>query len=621
MTAEPTLSPGTFEAASAELSNLRRWNGPPKEFWPRYLNALAHLSGATKIILLLREAGPQPRWKKLSELALPGTSSRFLVAFTMQSEDIAERCSRNGNLVFPLEEGTNAAPWVAGLELKLHPAEELCIATFLLPTNSETAAREALVRLHLAADAPAAYQTSQAALQAKADVEKFAFALDLMVQVNAEKRFLAAALALCNGLATHFACDRVSMGWLQGGFIKLRAVSRMERFDRQMAAAKALEIAMEEALDQNEEIVLPRPEGASVVTRDHEAFLQEQNAGHLCSLPLRVEDKAAAVLTCERLARPFNVLELQQLRLCCDQAARRLADLQRRDRWFGARAALAAKEQLAKVVGPEHTWAKVLTLTVTALLAALFLVRVNYRVQGNFLLRSDEVAYLTAPFDGYIEQVPVRPGDPVAMRATLLTLHTNDLALEEASAHADLVRYQREAEKARATNALAEMRIAQALADQAKARLDLVQYRLQQAVITAPFEGVVVEGDLRERLGAPVKQGEALFKVARTRKLYVQAEVNERDIHELRPDAQGEIAFVSQPRLKFPVRVEQIEPAAVPKNRENVFLVRCAFSEGPQPWWRPGMSGVCKLEVGRRSLIWIISHRTVDFLRLKLWWP
>jgi hypothetical protein len=621
MATEPARSSETLGAASAELSNLRRSTSPPNEFWPRYLNALADLSGATKIILLLKEAGPPPHWKKLSELALPGASSRFLVAFTMQSEDIAERCSQNGSFVFPLEEGTKATPWVAGLQLRLHPAEELCMATFLLPATSEAVARETLLRLHLAADAPAAYQTNQAALQAKADVEKLAFALDLMAQVNAEDRFLASALALCNGLATHFACDRVSLGWLQGGFIKLRAISRMERFDRQMVAAKALEIAMEEALDQNEEIILPRPDGATVVTRDHEAFVKEQNAGHICSLPLRVANKAVAVLTCERLSRPYTALELRQLRLCCDQAARRLADLQRRDRWFGARAALTTKEQMAKVVGPEHTGAKVLTLTVTVLLATLFLLRVNYRVQGSFLLRSDEVAYLTAPFDGYIDQVPVRPGDPVAAQAMLLTLSTNDLALEEAAAIADLVRYQREAEKARATNALAEMRIAQALADQAKARLDLVQYRLGQALITAPFDGVVVEGDLRERLGAPVKQGEALFKVARTRKLYVQAEINERDIHELRPTAQGEIAFVSQPRLKFPVRVERLEPAAVPKNRENVFLVRCAFVEGLQPWWRPGMSGVCKLEAGQRTLIWIISHRTVDFLRLKLWWP
>jgi hypothetical protein len=32
------------------------------------------------------------------------------------------------------------------------------------------------------------------------------------------------------------------------------------------------------------------------------------------------------------------------------------------------------------------------------------------------------------------------------------------------------------------------------------------------------------------------------------------------------------------------------------------------------------MTGLCKLSVEKRSLLWILTHRTVDFLRLKLWW-
>jgi hypothetical protein len=39
-----------------------------------------------------------------------------------------------------------------------------------------------------------------------------------------------------------------------------------------------------------------------------------------------------------------------------------------------------------------------------------------------------------------------------------------------------------------------------------------------------------------------------------------------------------------------------------------------------QPWWRPGMMGVCKIKAGKRSLLWIFGHRTVDFFRLWLWW-
>ena len=161
---------------------------------------------------------------------------------------------------------------------------------------------------------------------------------------------------------------------------------------------------------------------------------------------------------------------------------------------------------------------------------------------------------------------------------------------------------------------------AQALADQSQARLDLARYRMDQAELVAPFAGAVVEGDLNERLGAPVKQADVLFKVARIDTLYVEAEIHERDIQDILKSSMGEMAFVSQPRQKYAVRVLRVEQAAVPREEANVFLVRCAVEDGPQTWWRPGISGVCKLDAGKRSLLWILTHRTVDFLRMKLWW-
>jgi hypothetical protein len=32
------------------------------------------------------------------------------------------------------------------------------------------------------------------------------------------------------------------------------------------------------------------------------------------------------------------------------------------------------------------------------------------------------------------------------------------------------------------------------------------------------------------------------------------------------------------------------------------------------------MTGVCKLDAGRRTLAWILTHRALDALRLYLWW-
>jgi multidrug efflux pump subunit AcrA (membrane-fusion protein) len=148
----------------------------------------------------------------------------------------------------------------------------------------------------------------------------------------------------------------------------------------------------------------------------------------------------------------------------------------------------------------------------------------------------------------------------------------------------------------------------------------MVRYRLGQSSLRAPFAGFVVEGDQKERIGAPVRAGDVLFKIARSDVLFVEADVNERDVHEIKAASRGEIAFASQPKFKFPIQVERVRVAAQPKEGENVFVTRCTVQSLPESWWRPGMSGVCKIEAGRRTLLWILSHRTLDYLRLLLWW-
>ena len=270
--------------------------------------------------------------------------------------------------------------------------------------------------------------------------------------------------------------------------------------------------------------------------------------------------------------------------------------------------------------GPQNTWAKLAAVAGALAAVALFLPVYPYRVEGTFVLRAEELSYLTAPFDGFIRSAEVQPGDVVRKEAPLVRLNTDQLELEEAAAIADQTRFLREAEKSRAARQLAEMRIAQAQADQAAARLGLVRHRLSQATLKAPFDGVVAEGDLRQRISAPVRQGDALLKVARIDRLYVEVDVHERDAQEILAAKAAEIAFVARPKESFGVAVAVVEPAAQPKEEGNVFRLRAAMSQPPQPWFRPGMTGVCKVPAGRRTLAWILAHRTIDFLRLYLWW-
>lgn len=604
-----------ISGAMDELASLRLSAGAPKDFWPCFLQAASRLASADIAVLLLRNSSKA--WAKIGDWDSGSGLSRARTQFTSQLEAIGERCLGGGNFV-ELSEKTGGV-FIAAIRLKSQRAEDEMVLAAQFKDFTPEAAREALVRLNLIADIPAAFQQNLASQKARHDVEKFAAVLDLNVPVNEATHFLPAALAFCNGIVSRFRCDRTSLGWIEGGYIRLRTMSRTEHFDRQMTAAQLLETAMEECVDQDEEILWPAPEGITTVARDHEKFAADQKSGNLVSIPLRLDGKVVAVLTCERQKSAFDAAELQQIRLACDQVTRRLSELKHYDRWFGARWAANSREYFAQWLGPEHTWSKITAIFIVLALAVLFLVRVTYRVQGNFILRSDDAEFLTAPYDGYIDQVYARTGDHVTNGEALLALNRSELLLDQAGALADVARYQRQTEKDRAANNAADMRIDEAQAKQAQAQLDLVLYRLDNSIIKSTFDGIIVEGDLRERIGSPVKQGDELFKVARIDTLYVEAEIPERDVQEIIGKSKGEIAFVTQPKLKYPATIQTVEPAAVTKKDGNVFLVRLKLNQGTENWWRPGMTGLCKISTEKRTLFWILTHRTVDFLRMKLW--
>jgi hypothetical protein len=614
--AQTPLSP------AEEAARLRQFSGTPQEFWPAFLKLCGQAGNAARAVLIRKDL-EDSRWKQLAEWSAPEASAAGLALFRNALLSMADECAETG--VSKRVLGTDvkpATPAPAGLALKLvlSSAQEVCLIALFLPHILPTDIESVSSKVQLLLDIPKAYQELAQNRQAQSDAEKLAIVLDTLAEVNAQTRYTAGVLALCNSLASRLQCQRVSLGWYERGFVRLQAISRTERFDPKMDAVVAIEKVMEEALDQDDEILWPSPEHYTLVNRDHEAFAKANAAATVCSVPLRIEGKVVAVLTLEREQGKFALFELQQLRLVADQVVNRLSDLKRRDRWVGARLAEDLRGNLSGFLGPEHTWMKATAILVTAVILLLCVVRLNYRVEANYILRSEEVRYIASPFNGYLEEVKVRPGDDVKAGQVVLRLNRDDLFLEEAASTAELSRYQREAEKARAANQLAEMRVALSQLEETKARLNLVRYRLERAEIKAPFDAVVVEGDLRNRIGAPLEQGEALFRLAHLKKLYVEAEVNERDIREVLGKETGEIAFVSQPHLRYPVKIERIEPAATAKEGKNVFIVRCQVEGTPDEWWRPGMSGVCKINTGKRSLMWILTHRTVDYLRMWFWW-
>ncbi len=606
-----------------DLMQIRHFTGHPARFWPAFLELTTRFARARAGLLLVQGADGMT-WKRLSiwqdqDSQLPQSDELVPII-----EQVAEASAhKTGAWDWKRANGNRGADLVVlGIRLERDEPDPAYVAVFLLDDMNMETLEQTATLLKLVADTPAIYQRGRTAQKASNDLVQFSDIIDLMVLLNAETKYMAAAMTFVNEVAARYRCTRVSLGWLDGGYIRLQAISHMERFERKMDIVQTLEAAMEEAFDQNEEILLPSPDDSTAVIRDHETFSREQGVRCMVSVPIRLDHEPTGVLTCERaLEQPFSEGEIQGLRLVCDQAARRLGDLREHDQRLVPRVKSAFHKHASRILGVEHTLAKVIGLLVCGALIFLLFGRVSYRTEAPFIIRSDTVRYLPAPFEGYIDEVHVKIGEEVAEGDLLLTLDTADLLLEESASIANQVRYLREAEKARAENELADMNIALALADQATAKLELARYHLGQAEVTAPFSGIVVEGDLEELMGAPVKQGDVLFKISRMDNMYAELEVSERDIHELAVGASGEVAFVSQPHMKFPVTVKRIEPVALAKkDKGNVFIVRCQFSEGIADWWRPGMSGIAKVSAGKRNVLWVLTHHTIDFFRIRLWW-
>ena len=601
--------------AWAELAALAASDAAPREFWPRCAQ-LAREATDLPLLLVLHRPAQQP-WRIIASAADTPAARRLSgEEFIRQAPDLAARALAEPGEFPRAWPGTDGrAHGTAAAAVPVASDGEHCLLLALTPSPADSAA--AAGPLRAVALIPAAYESRLASRRTAAENDRLSGVLDVSVAAAGADRFGAAAQAFVNAVAGRYQCPRVSLGWLVAGSSRLVAVSRQDRFDRRQEAARLIEAAMDECLDQDTEVAAPAPADAGFIARDHAALA---GSGHVLSLPLRHGPGPVAALLCERESPAFSDDEIRALRLAADQIAPRLVALRDAERWAGARLRDWVRRRAASLVGPRHTILKLSALLLAILLAVLVFWRTDYRVEGNFLLRTERISNLTAPFDGYIKEVLVRPGDKVKTGEVLLRLDTESLRVEESAAAAELERQLREEEKARAARKTADMRIAASMARQAKARLDVIRHRLAQAEIRSGMDGVVLEGDLKERLDAPVKQGDPLFRVGQLSGFYADVQLDERDAHEVAAGAAGEVAFLSRPDRSLPVTVELVLPAALEKEGVGVFAARARFAVPEDPEWRPGMSGIAKLHAGRRSLLWILTHRTIDFLRLKLWW-
>jgi multidrug resistance efflux pump len=447
--------------------------------------------------------------------------------------------------------------------------------------------------------------------------------LALSALVINQTHFVAASILLVNEIASRFNCSRVYLGWDNGDYVKTIAVSHLDNFERTTEIIQSVEAAFEEAFDQNAELIFPDfHDDAPVINAAHKTYLQKTHATQLLSLPLRRDGQhILAILSCEKNDDTFSEKEIDALRLVLNQITPWLDELHFKNQWVGLRVKQSSQIALNQAFNTENSAKKLGILALSALVLFILFGRLDYRIEATAVVETDDLAYLTAPFDGYIDNVTVHAGDKVSRNALLMQMNTQELFLRESEARSDVQRFLRESEKARGNNQNADMLIAQARTDQAQAKLEEIQFYLDRAALKAPFDGVIIEGDKEDLSGVPIAKGDTIFKLAKLTGMYLKIIVDEKDINAITEQQTGEVVLLSKPDIKLPIHIEKIIPLAeVNSAGLNSFNVKVLFDDAQQDWIRPGMSGVVKIDAGKRNIFWLLTHKTVDFLRLYFWW-
>jgi len=224
---------------------------------------------------------------------------------------------------------------------------------------------------------------------------------------------------------------------------------------------------------------------------------------------------------------------------------------------------------------------------------------------------------------GYIASADVRAGDTVAEGQVMAALDDRDLRLERLKWVSQRSQRQREQSEALALRDRAQAGILAAQIEQADAQIALLDEQLQRISVTAPFNGIVVAGDLSQSMGAPVERGDVLFEIAPLDSYRVILEVDERDIGEMSNGQTGHLALTGMPDDTLDIRVDNITPISTAAEGRNYFRVEAALIGEPPIVLRPGMEGVGKVDIGDRKLIWIWTHKITYWLRMFFWswWP
>ncbi|MGZ8223341.1 MAG: HlyD family efflux transporter periplasmic adaptor subunit [Methylobacter sp.] len=422
---------------------------------------------------------------------------------------------------------------------------------------------------------------------------------------------------MVNELRQRLGCARVAIGLANNDSVKLTALSEAATFEKNTSLAKAYMRAMEEAYDHGKVELLNVSSEMSHFPM-HRELMHISGSRSVISCPLFEGGRIMGVLVLESSGKAFDDEKLAWLDAFTAMAAPIISQRKKAEQNGWLRLADEAQSVLAKLFGPRYLIWKAAAAFLVVVLASLLLVHIDYRVTAKTVIEGEIQRVISAPFDGFIGSSYVRAGDTVKQGQLLASLDDRELMIEKARWASERDQYDNRLREAMATHDLSEVQVLGAQLNQAEAELNLVTKKIEYAHLLAPFDGLVISGDLSQQVGAPVEVGKKLFEIAPLQSYRVILQIDERDIRHIKIGQSGMLVITGIAGDALPLTIQKVTPVATAEDGKNFFRVEASLSDASTRL-RPGMEGIGKVVTDRHSLWWVLIHSFTDWLTLTLW--
>lgn len=455
--------------------------------------------------------------------------------------------------------------------------------------------------------------------------ERLSSVMEALAVALRQGRFQQVLFEVSNDLRQRFSCARVAIGLVESSQVRLVALSEAAHFEKNMPLVKACVRAMEEAYDEGGFVQQQRRPVADAEGRlppvhaAHLSLLEQSDGQAVLSCPLLQGAYCVGILTLEKSGEgDFSEEDRRWLDAYGTLLAPVIEQRHEAERHSGARLLQELRALQKRLLGPRHLVWKVAAILSFAVCSLLALVHLDYRVSAKTVIEGEVQQVAAAPFEGFIGASYVRAGDIVRKGQPLAQLDDRDLLVERVRWTSERDQYDNKLREAMANHDLTAVQVVGAQVRQAEAQLALVTDKISRAQLKAPYDGVVVSGDLSQQIGTPVETGKKLFEIAPLQSYRVILQVDEREIRHVRLGQKGRLVISGIVSDPMPFTVAKVTPVATAQDGKNFFRVEARLQHAPESL-RPGMEGVGKVEVGSRSLWWVLTHSFTDWLRLTLW--